>query len=271
MLQIPASRMPYATVEYKNGSNGQWSKTSGRWNLARQRFIRGAANGVRWKLLQASGVDPRAVTEYIRHFNQQLESTGVCPKNGATHIGQTAVALRNLSESELSNQLQTLLQDKGNGIPDIVVLLLKNSDQQAYSSFKYLADKIFCIQAICAVERSFKPGRGGWDNANSMEQYMANVAMKANLKMRGLNHTVRGVDKQIQHTLILGADITHPGAGAVDACPSIAAVVGSVEDHTGRFRGELSLQKNIDVGIPNKAGIESSHANSARWLNTSRR
>jgi eukaryotic translation initiation factor 2C len=119
-------------------------------------------------------------------------------------------------------------------VPDIFILLMVNKNQELYSSFKYLADKVFVFQSICMTMASMR-------GAN-ITQYMANVAMKANLKMAGINHSAQGIDTWLDKTLVLGADCTHPGSGAVKGSPSVTAVVGSLEANGGRFCGKLRLQ-----------------------------
>jgi eukaryotic translation initiation factor 2C len=71
--------------------------------------------------------------------------------------------------------------------------------------------------------------------------------MKANLKFAGINHTADGVSNWLDKTLVIGSDLTHPGNGAVDQCPSIAAVVSSVGKDGGLFYGRLWLQRKSDV------------------------
>jgi eukaryotic translation initiation factor 2C len=70
--------------------------------------------------------------------------------------------------------------------------------------------------------------------------------MKANLKMGGINHSAfskcGNIADWLKTTLVLGADVTHPGNGALLGCPSVAAVVGSVESTGGRFLGSIRLQ-----------------------------
>lgn len=47
----------------------------------------------------------------------------------------------------------------------------------------------------------------------------------------------------METALVLGADVTHPGPGSVPGCHSIAAIVGSVDRHAGRFLGSMRLQR----------------------------
>jgi eukaryotic translation initiation factor 2C len=70
--------------------------------------------------------------------------------------------------------------------------------------------------------------------------------MKVNLKFGGINHSTSDVRARIHKTLVLGADLSHPGPGAIFGCPSIAAVVGSVDDNGGKFLGSMRLQTKQD-------------------------
>lgn len=71
---------------------------------------------------------------------------------------------------------------------------------------------------------------------------MANVMMKANLKLSGVNHSVNKVRCRLSNTLIIGADVTHPGFSTLPGTPSIAAVLGSVESTGGKFLGSMRFQ-----------------------------
>lgn len=82
--------------------------------------------------------------------------------------------------------------------------------------------------------------------------------MKVNLKLKGSNYTVCDTakapiegklrDKLYRNppgrsVMILGADVTHPSGGSLTGCPSVAALVGSVDFVGGRFLGSMRLQE----------------------------
>jgi eukaryotic translation initiation factor 2C len=79
-------------------------------------------------------------------------------------------------------------------------------------------------------------------------QYYANVALKVNAKMGGVNHVVdetnMGWLKKMGLTMIMGADVTHPGPGSVKGTPSIAAVVASVDEKFGQVPASIRIQKS---------------------------
>jgi hypothetical protein len=92
----------------------------------------------------------------------------------------------------------------------------------------------------------------------SLIQYLGNVMMKANLKCEGINHAAGGawsetdnstykvaMTDQIRDTMMLGADVTHPSLNSIEGCPSIAAIVGSVDDYGGKFLGSMLLQNPV--------------------------
>jgi len=78
-------------------------------------------------------------------------------------------------------------------------------------------------------------------------QYYANVALKVNMKMGGVNHTLdpksltwlKGMP-----TMLVGMDVTHPGPGTIKGTPSIAAVVASVDANFGQFPASLRMQES---------------------------
>ncbi|KAH7380393.1 hypothetical protein DE146DRAFT_295085 [Phaeosphaeria sp. MPI-PUGE-AT-0046c] len=260
MLKIPCTKLPSVRIEYHE-SNTTLDERSGRWNLNRRKFLYGASLSPKWKLLYGPSVSATACKKFIEHFEEQLVQTGVCKKGQIEHLGShTALPSPQAAmETRLKEALQALhdasLGPKGK-TPDLVVLLLQKKDQDVYSSFKYLTDKVYCFQSICATEDNFRPKDfkdrnwkpvPGWENDNAMRQYMAHVAMKANIKLYGVNHTAVGVAGLLGKTLVLGADLTHPGPGAIDSCPSISSVVSSVENSGGWFLGQSFLQPKSEI------------------------
>jgi eukaryotic translation initiation factor 2C len=77
--------------------------------------------------------------------------------------------------------------------------------------------------------------------ANPM--YCANLALKVNAKLGGKNCSLvrEALPILSKPTLIIGADITHPGSGSDE--PSIAAVVGSMDATGFRYAATLSKQE----------------------------
>ena len=78
-------------------------------------------------------------------------------------------------------------------------------------------------------------------------QYFANVALKFNIKLGGVNHelgqqNMAWLDRE--PTMLVGMDVTHPGVGTVKDTPSVAAVVANIDKRMGQFPASLRLQKS---------------------------
>lgn len=242
MLEIPSIRLPYLRIHYTTpATDVPVNEGTGRWDLKMKTFLTKGfqAESLGWSLLTGPGLDAAAVDALTRHFNAQVVATGVCTQ--AQRLG-TPISVGNLTEATMRTALDQLLVREAAKLPKIVILFMKSKDQTIYSDFKWLTDKVFLLQSICVTQANMRPKVHGWSNDAALSQYMANVAMKANLKGAGINHSAPGVEQWLSKTLILGADVTHPGSGALDGSPSIAAIVGSLEASGGRFRGRVQLQ-----------------------------
>lgn len=81
-------------------------------------------------------------------------------------------------------------------------------------------------------------------------QVMSNLALKVNTKMGGDNqwldweplYRVIGGQARAETTMVCGADVRHPSAGAKLGCPSIACVVASVDQRFMNYPGPMRLQ-----------------------------
>lgn len=104
-------------------------------------------------------------------------------------------------------------------------------------------DQKLGIKSICFNEQKFAKFLKDED---ALASYMRNICIKLNLRCGNWNHTVRfakdsQMEKILASTLVLGADVTHPPSGSAFGCPSIAAVVGSVDKSFAQFAGSMRL------------------------------
>lgn len=80
----------------------------------------------------------------------------------------------------------------------------------------------------------------------TLSAYFGNYMMKLNLRLGNSTHTVaRDCFPHVSRSdgvldcMMLGADVTHPTGGSAKGTPSIAAVVGSIDDKFGVFLGSM--------------------------------
>ncbi|ERF75533.1 hypothetical protein EPUS_08438 [Endocarpon pusillum Z07020] len=76
-------------------------------------------------------------------------------------------------------------------------------------------------------------------------EVIANIMQKVNVRLRGTNTVLANAkDPKLftPETMVVGADVTHPGVGSLDKCPSIAAVVCSTYTSFSHYTASLRCQ-----------------------------
>lgn len=115
-----------------------------------------------------------------------------------------------------------------------MLIVLPDDSPPLYSAVKTLCDSKHGLNTICAVQ--FKVTK------RDVASYMSNIALKFTFKLGGDVHRLPGLEGiRKKGTIVMGADVTHPQAGSLQGCPSIAAVVGTVDDQFMRFPGSMRL------------------------------
>lgn len=125
----------------------------------------------------------------------------------------------------------TAAMETFNSKPEIVWMINPTSDTRAYKELKLMSDTEAGLgivsQCMLAKHILSKP------NAKCNLQYIANMLMKVNTKLGGKNGVIRDPPPQVSppsHTIIFGADVTHPSP--MDKTrPSIAAVTASMDNN----------------------------------------
>lgn len=139
--------------------------------------------------------------------------------------------------STLTNKFQTLVHQKK---ANLAFVLLPYKDAKLYDNVKYAADYHAGIHTVCTA-----PFDG---NYKVKPEYIENEILKVNLKMGGVNTKLSmATDSAVRDflnstTMIVGADVTHPGPGSVDNTDSIAAVVATYEGTFSQYPASLRCQ-----------------------------
>lgn len=263
MLQVASTNMGQVHVAYRSAVKTPNDKAQ--WNLAGEvKFLHTPTSQktLNYYMLTSPEVKDHTVDVYQKVFADQIKVHGVAG-------GARCVARRRLPShykvgpiARMPKTHQELKEDIGESIKlcnkfdanaSLVVLLLRQRSIPVYSAFKDVADRIAGLQSLCVTEEK---NQGKQADNRGLQQYFSNVMMKVNLKQGGRNYTVcddfAGKERLSEMTLkkqggnrakmILGADVTHPGGGSLKGCPSVAALVGSVDLDGGKFLGSMRLQ-----------------------------
>ena len=183
---------------------------------------------------------PQAVKQHLEAFRLALDSYGLRPGP----VREPAVInvpfndLNNKEFAKIQAQLNDALRSKFKAKPNFLFILLPNDNATLYDAIKFVCDCQHGIPNICNIGQKFSKDRG-------QPQYFANVAMKFNQKLGGVNHTVdaKKMSPLDPQTILFGIDVTHPSPGSADSAPSIAGVVASVDGIFSQYPASMRTQK----------------------------
>jgi hypothetical protein len=122
----------------------------------------------------------------------------------------------------------------------IVLVLLPSKSKDLYQAVKQASDAEHSVPSQCFVAQKASVGRSSPPMRGPRAQYCANLALKINAKVGGVNvklvSGLRGlpVVGTGEPYMIMGADVSHP-TGFDESEPSIAAVTGSCDSTLGRY------------------------------------
>jgi len=234
MLLVPSAREQFPMLQYGDTSE----KAKDRWNLKGkslllrhfQRYFQGIVladnklNTRNWKL------SPRSCSNDLRTYAGGPAGNYSNYSVARVQFSDRAIEVDARNQAQMEKALRN-----ADAATNFALLVLATKNTEAYANFKNLCDRFYGIQSICVTQTALEGNRG---------QLMGNLMLKLNLKTAGSNHSAAGAMLQdtMKNTLVLGADVTHPGKGSIAGCPSIAAIVGSVDNRGGRFLGSMRLQ-----------------------------
>ncbi|KAK4500633.1 hypothetical protein PRZ48_008822 [Zasmidium cellare] len=259
MVTVPARRIPHTQV--RNATRKKIDTSKGFWDVADgDKYLTtdgsfGTIDGVRVQYFFA-------VTDQNQQPPDNLSIIANClERQWAASSGQQLVfnpyqrfiPITNWTEDNLKQLfINSRLQLAAVIFPDD-----GPRNRANYTTFRIVADQLQGRFSICINENKVtasvrnankRKERNGQQQDNVPRDYIRNFAMKINLRSGNTNHSIDPTHLQvitgsppISDTMILGADVTHPGAGSVPHAPSIAAVVGSIDHLFSQCPGSMRL------------------------------
>jgi hypothetical protein len=129
----------------------------------------------------------------------------------------------------------------------LVFVLLPDNDAAVYNTIKQAGDVTFGLHTVCSVDNKVSKDKG-------RDQYLANVALKVNAKLYGINQSLDMTKLGIiaeGKTMVVGIDVTHPSPGSLQDAPSVAAIVASTDKFLSQFPCELAIQTGRQEMVQN--------------------
>ncbi len=273
MLQLDGNQLDAPRLQYRSSTGPQLAghihqKTAqnGSWNLQKLLFST-PGRGERWSWIEISTGDKMCDEQQRRSFLQSMDehlrrncsfqdpAVWHCPdcrevsplRIPSCHFFRCD---GHVNKAALGKAFQHFKDHK----VSILFVILPNKDSVSYAAVKYVADVQVGIRTTCVVRTpGWRPGRKD-RKGNDIHELKrdpgtaVNILHKVNLRLGGGNLLLDSHFNQegqlfTRETIVLGADVTHPGVGSQKGCPSVAAVVGSIEPEFNLYSASISCQE----------------------------
>ncbi|KAF8314791.1 Piwi-domain-containing protein [Clavulina sp. PMI_390] len=246
MATVPGRILPPVSIGYRNSKvtqskEGAWNLVGSKFNISGQRL---ADCGV---LILSDGPGnnfggPSATAPDWTELRETLNAfASVCTKYGLDANGAkwypTLIPLK-ASDPTREGAMASIRSLFSGAFRPQIVLVIMSAKDRIYESLKHYLDIARDVHCVCSLYPKFRKGQ---------DQYFANLAMKFNAKLGGVNHIVPGktIEKlKAKGVMFAGADVTHPGAASIEDTPSIAGVLGTIDTTFARYGASLRLQES---------------------------
>ncbi|KAI0743139.1 Piwi domain-containing protein [Daedaleopsis nitida] len=230
MAVVPGRILPLPTVRYHGGNPPAIDDRRASWNLRGVRFAIGG-----------TGPNDPELDRTWRGFADMCIRSGMKADPARPQITVAKLPQKTPQDPLRSGAIQTIREAllKLYPKPRIVLVVLSNGDRHVYSGLKHLCDVVLDVATVCVHAAKIRKEKG-------QVQYFANVVLKFNMKLGGVNHEL--AEKNMawlnkEPTMLVGMDMAHPGDGSAMGTPSVAAVVASVDKRMSQFPASLRIQK----------------------------
>lgn len=214
MAVVPGRTLPKPGIEYSHGAALIDNRAS--WNLRGARFVIGARLE-NWAVLV---IKDESQDEFAGSEDESLHLAvarfcNMCNVSGMHVIDDPRYVTAQLPRRDLSDPLRRAAIEKiKNALssvipkPTIFLVALANGNKEVYEGLKHLCDVSLDVATVCVQSCKFR---------RSNPHYLANVALKVNMKLGGINHTLdpgSGAWLNSASTMIVGIHVSHPSPGS---------------------------------------------------------
>ncbi|KAI5055294.1 hypothetical protein GOP47_0030439 [Adiantum capillus-veneris] len=232
---LPAPQLKY----HDTGKQKVCQPEIGQWNMRDKKMVNGGEVKY-WACINFS----RGVQDsQAWRFCQELAL--MCQVSGMNFKQDPAIPIHTARPDQVERALKIVFKDfqerhKGRDL-ELLVVILPDNNGTLYGDLKRICETdLGLVSQCCLTKHVYKMSK----------QYLANVALKINVKVGGRNTVlVDALTRRIPlvsdiPTIIFGADVTHPHPGE-DSSPSIAAVVASQDwPEVTKYAGLVCAQEH---------------------------
>ncbi|RDX49272.1 argonaute-like protein [Lentinus brumalis] len=238
-MTVQARVLDAPTLRYHGDSKQPTIKPrDGEWNLIDKKFYQ-PATIERWIVViyeSQRRFRPENAQEVVNGFVQMFRAVGI-------QVRETdpIVSYQN-SSGKIADQLrevgrQCYQKNRNQGGPQLIVVVLPDVSADMYHAVKHFGDITQGVATQCLSSTKCSRAR---------PQYYANVCLKINVKMGGINavpeaRSVPALTDPHNPTIVMGADVIHPAPGS-QGRPSFTSLVGSVDSDTSKYVADCRAQ-----------------------------
>lgn len=211
----------------------------GKWNLRGLQFLKPSA--IRsWVIVYLpfrQPMDEKAIDTFGAEMVRQFRACGMTvPQQGpALLVGNPQGHMATIVDEACQKA-----RSKFNADPNVIFFVLQGASTQIYQLLKMGLDvKKGIASQVMLQEKAFS-GKG-------TQQYIANIAMKVNVKLGGTNCIAEEPMFSAAPCMLMGGDISHASPGALRAAnppPSCAALVGTWDKECTAYTAVTSMQES---------------------------
>lgn len=214
MAVVPGRILPRPGIGYRSGPASIDERAS--WNLRGVKFAVGARLD-KWTVLvikdfsrdEFAGSSDQDLLHVVSGFRNMCNTSGMQVTADPTYV-TAQLPRKNPSDpmrrAAIDTIRNTVLTVKPK--PNLLFVMLASTDKAIYEGLKHLCDVFLDVATVCVQSSKIR---------KSNPQYFANVALKVNMKMGGINHKLDPNSGRWLHsspTMVVGMDVTHPSPGS---------------------------------------------------------
>ncbi|KAF8918027.1 eukaryotic translation initiation factor 2C, 3, partial [Dissophora ornata] len=248
MAEVQARVIPPPSISYHRSSRmANFVPKDGAWNLRDKKVAMGAMLGS-WGVVVFGNEQelPRTIAE---GFMRELIVT--CVDTGMEIVNKQPPIMYASPQGGIESSLKAAWVRAGNAVksqPQLLVCILPNIGVPLYAEIKRVSDTVIGIPTQCVQMAHTR---------NPKKQYCANVCLKMNVKLGGMNSFLSPQQTPFltqKPTILFGADVCHPPARDENR-PSIASLVGSMDSMAARYAATVRVQTARTENIADLGGM----------------
>lgn len=244
-IDLEGRILPPPTVNY---GKGRVNVNSGAWNLRNVRFAKPGKNLQTWCLINFARTPDQVVQEFAGVLAHHLGQLGINITKPPYYRRGTPSPDAVLELFNTAGREAKAAAGGGSAVPPQLIVCLTDGDADLYNAIKKVSftELPSPVASQCLLARKAL-------NAKGQDQYCANVAMKINIKLNGVNHVVSPQDLPgfTSDTMIMGADVSHGSPGSMQS--SIAACIATVDGQGAKYHSEVRAQRHLKGGKSQEA------------------